>query len=190
MARVRTFIGIDIGEDIRERAVALQGKLAQSGTEIKWVAPGNVHVTLLFLGEVDEREILSICRAVEEVASRHKPFSMKVERVGSFPNLRRPRILWVGVGQGSQELCSLHDALEPPLLKLGCYRREERKYAPHITLGRVKSDRPVDALATALRANAAWQGGEVDVGEVLVMSSELGPTGPTYAVLSRSKLKG
>jgi RNA 2',3'-cyclic 3'-phosphodiesterase len=190
MARIRTFIGVDIGKAIRDRAVALQGKLAQTGTEVKWVEAENIHVTLLFLGEVDEREILSICRAVQDTVGRHEPFSMTVEKVGCFPNLRRPRILWIGVGQGSQELCALHESLEPPLLQLGCYRREERKYSPHITLGRVKSDRPAEALSTAIGANAAWRGGEVDVTEILVLSSELTPKGPIYTVLSRAKLKG
>jgi RNA 2',3'-cyclic 3'-phosphodiesterase len=87
-----------------------------------------------------------------------------------------------------QELVALHDALEPPLLDLGCYRREERQYTPHITLGRVKSDRPDDRLALALAKQAGWRGGNMDVREVLVMSSELRPQGPEYTVLSRGKL--
>ena len=98
------------------------------------------------------------------------------------------RTLWIGVGIGSQELCSLHDDLEPPLLDLGCYRREERKYTPHITLGRVKSGRPSDKLPLALAKHAGWKGGEIIVPEVLVLSSELTPKGPIYTVLSRAKL--
>jgi len=78
---------------------------------------------------------------------------------------------------------------EPPLLDLGCYRREERHYTPHITLGRVKSDRPADRLALALAKQAAWKGGETTVREVLVMSSELRPQGPVYTVLSRARFK-
>jgi 2'-5' RNA ligase len=189
MARIRTFIAIDIGETIRSRAADLQDELAQAGTEVKWVEAENLHVTLLFLGEVDDREVPGVCRAVSETAAEHSAFSMTIERVGSFPNPRRPRILWVGVGEGATELCALHDALEPPLLALGCYRREERKYAPHITIGRVKSDRPTDKLAAALGTHASWQGGQVDATQVLVMGSELTPNGPVYTVLSRAKLK-
>src|SRR5262249_51381938 len=116
------------------------------------------------------------------------PFAMTIEKAGSFPNLRRPRTLWVGVGEGTQEMVALHDALEPPLLALGCYRREDRPYTPHITLGRVKSDRPNDKLAAALAKHGSWQGGEELVHEVLVMSSELTRDGPLYTVLSRAKL--
>jgi 2'-5' RNA ligase len=188
MARLRTFIAVDIGKPIRDRAVALQEKLAQTSSAVKWVEPENLHVTLLFLGEVDDREVPTICRVVAEQTQRHPAFSLSIERVGCFPNARRPRILWIGVGQGTQELCALHDGLEPPLLDLGCYRREERKYTPHITLGRVKSERPADQLAAALATHAGWQGGQTIVNEILVMSSKLTPQGPIYTVLSRAKL--
>src|SRR5260370_42674747 len=118
----------------------------------------------------------------------HPAFPLRFEGVGCFPNSRRPRIVGIGVGEGPQELCALPDDLEPPLLDLGCYRREERKYTPHITLGRVKSDRPTEKLGPALLKHAGWQGGEIAVTEVLVMSSELTPQGPLYTVLSRAKL--
>jgi 2'-5' RNA ligase len=188
MARLRTFIAVDIGKPIRDRAVALQEKLAQASGAVKWVEPENLHVTLLFLGEVEDREVPTICRVVAEQTQLHPSFPMSIERAGCFPNARRPRIFWIGVGQGTQELCALHDALEPPLLDLGCYRREERKYTPHITLGRVKSERPADQLAAALAKQAGWQGGQVVVREILVMSSELTPQGPIYTILSREKL--
>jgi 2'-5' RNA ligase len=189
MARLRTFIAVDLGKAIRDRAVALQEALARVGTEVKWVEPENLHVTLLFLGEVEDREVPAVCRAVAECAARQAAFPMTIERAGCFPNPRRPRTLWIGVGQGTQELCALHDALEDPLLELGCYRREDRPYTPHITLGRVKSDRPTDKLAGALAKQAGWQGGEILVREVLVLSSELTPKGPVYTVLSRAQLK-
>jgi 2'-5' RNA ligase len=188
MARLRTFIAVDIGKAIRGRAVSLQETLARSAPEVKWVEPENLHVTLLFLGEVDERDVPAVCRVVAEVAEQIPAFPMQVATAGCFPNPRRPRTLWVGVGQGVQEMVALHDALEGPLLELGCYRREDRPYTPHITLGRVKSDRPTDKLAQALARQAGWVGGEIEVREVLVMSSELRPQGPVYTVLSRGKL--
>jgi 2'-5' RNA ligase len=188
MSRIRTFIGIDVGKPIRDRLVGLQENLARAGAEVKWVEPENLHVTLLFLGEVDEREVPAVCSVVGEAVANHQPFTVSVETAGCFPNPRRPRVLWVGVGEGGQGVCALHDALEPPLLALGCYRREDRKYTPHVTLGRVKSERPSDKLAAALANNAAWKGGDTIVREVHVMSSQLGPKGPVYTILSRAKL--
>ena len=188
MARLRTFIGVAIDKSQRDRAVALQETLAQATPEVKWVEPANLHVTLLFLGEVEDRAVGDICRVVAEQTQRHVAFLLTLERIGSFPHARRPRILWIGVGAGTQELCALHDDLEPPLLSLGCYRREERQYSPHITLGRVRSERPADKLVVALAKHAGWRGGETTINEVLIMSSELTPQGPNYTVLSRAKL--
>jgi 2'-5' RNA ligase len=113
---------------------------------------------------------------------------MSLEKAGCFGNPRRPRTWWVGVGLGLQEVCALHDALEPPLLELGCYRREDRAYTPHLTIGRVRSDQPNDVLAKLLARKATWDGGHMPVREVHVMSSELGRDGPTYTILSRGKL--
>jgi 2'-5' RNA ligase len=188
MARVRTFIAVDVGKSIRDRLVNLQETLARAGTEVKWVEPENLHVTLLFLGEVDDRHLPAVCRVVADCADQQAPFLLSVETAGCFPTPRRPRVLWAGVGEGRQPLCTLHDALEAPLLDLGYYRREDRQYTPHITLGRVKSDRPTEKLSAALAKQAGWQGGEITVREVLVMSSELTSEGPIYTVLSRAKL--
>src|SRR5262245_38768293 len=189
MKRLRTFIALELPKHVRDKAVVLQESLARTGGEVKWVEPENLHVTLLFLGEVVDRDVPAVCRAVADCCRERPAFPMSVETAGCFPSPRRPRVLWAGVGEGAAELIALHDALEPPLLELGCYRREERRYTPHITLGRVRSDRPTEGLATALAKHAAWKGGAVQVEEVLVMSSELTRDGPEYTVLARAALK-
>jgi len=189
MARLRTFIAVDLGQALRDRCVALQEALARTGTEVKWVGQENLHVTLLFLGEVVDKDVPALCQAVSECCALHDAFALTVQSVGCFPNPRRPRTVWAGVTAGTQELCALHDALEPPLLALGCYRREGRQYTPHITLGRVKGDGPTDKVAAALARQAGWRGGDTEVREVQVLSSELTPKGPVYAVLSRARLR-
>lgn len=187
MTRIRTFIGVDVGRAIRDRLATLQGTLTQAGTAVKWVEPENLHVTLLFLGEVEDRQIAKICAMVAESTATHKSFQMSVERAGCFPTPRRPRILWAGIGTGAEALMALHDDLEKPLTKLG-YRREERRYKPHITLGRIRGAAPADGLVKALAQQASWKGGETLVRELHVMSSELTPRGPNYTILSRAPL--
>jgi 2'-5' RNA ligase len=187
MARLRTFVAVDPGKAIRQQMIALQEALARTGAEVKWVEPDNLHLTLLFLGEVDDREVPRVCRIVQEGCARQPPFPLSIEGVGCFPNPRRPRIVWVGVGEGTQPLVFLHDALEIPLQELG-YRREERRYTPHLTLGRVKGERDTQGLAQTLARRVDWKGGETVAREVLVMSSELRPAGPSYTVLSRCRL--
>lgn len=189
MSRIRTFVAIDVDKAIRNRLLALQETLGHAVEGVKWVEPVNIHVTLLFLGEVIDRELPQVCKAVAAGCAEQVAFPLAIERLGGFPDARRPRILWAGVGEGAEEVIALHDALEEPLLELGCYRREDRKYAPHLTIGRMKSERPSPELAAALAKHASWQGGRTIVREVLVMSSELASSGPTYTVMSRAKLQ-
>jgi RNA 2',3'-cyclic 3'-phosphodiesterase len=190
MARVRTFIAVEVGEAIRSSAVALQQALAKTGADVNWVPAENIHVTLLFLGEVDERDLAAVCRVVADTAAGEPPFALRVSGVGAFPNPRRPKVVWAGVTDGAAELVRLHGRLEQPLLDLGCYRREDRPYTPHLTLGRVKSEADGHALAPALPKHADWTGGQTTVNELVLFASELRRDGPTYTALGRGKLTG
>ena len=190
MGRTRTFIAVEIDDEVRDRAVALQTDLAKTGAEVKWVEPDSMHVTLLFLGEVDDRELHSVCRAVTGVAAKVPAFALAVASVGAFPTPRRPKVLWAGVTEGAEELRVLHGKLEERMLDLGCYRTEERGYTPHLTLGRVKGAADGEALAPELPKRMAWSGGRTAVTEVTVFSSELERDGPVYTVLARGPLRG
>src|SRR5205823_8704257 len=101
MARIRTFIGVDIGEGIRQNAGALQRQLAATGAAVNWAAPANFHITLQFLGDVDDRDLAGVCRAVATAAAGEPPFRLGVSGLGAFPTPRRPKTLWVGVTDGA-----------------------------------------------------------------------------------------
>jgi 2'-5' RNA ligase len=189
MARIRTFLAVDVGTEVRKRAAALQQQLARTGVEVKWVAPDQMHLTLLFLGDVNELDLVKVCRAVKEVAATEPPFPLRVAGVGAFPNNRRPKILWGGVTDGADALRRIYGALEARLIDLGVYRKEDRDYTPHLTLGRLKADGGED-LAKELPKLMAWDGGRAVVDEVLVYSSELRRDGPEYAVIGRGELAG
>src|SRR5262245_48298993 len=100
MARLRTFIAVDVGPQVRGRLVSLQEKLVEAGTDVKWVEPENLHVTLLFLGEVVDRDVPAVCGVVADCCRDLPAFPMSVETAGCFPSPRRPRVLWAGVGEG------------------------------------------------------------------------------------------
>lgn len=187
MTRLRVFIAVDPGKSIRSRCVSLQETLARTSTKVRWVKPESIHVTLLFLGEVDERQLVPVCQSVAQTCAAHDDFVMAVDGVGCFPNRRRPHTIWVGIGAGTQNLVALHDALEPPLMELG-YRREDRQYTPHLTLGRVQGP-STPQLTEALTKQLAWHGGEIAIEEVLIMSSELRADGPIYSVISTAQLR-
>lgn len=190
MPRTRTFLGIDVGDPIRTAAVALQQKLARSGATVNWVPAENLHITLLFLGEVDDRDLPAVCRAVAAAARREPPFELRVCGVGAFPTPRRPRTVWAGVADGAAELTRLHTALEAPLLDLGAYRREERAFTPHLTLGRVKSEPDGQLLAAELPKHLSWDGGRAAVAEIVAYASDFRRDGPAYTVLARGPLAG
>jgi 2'-5' RNA ligase len=188
MGRTRTFIGIDISDTIRENATAMQKELAKTGAEVKWATPESMHITLLFLGDVDDRELHAICKSVKEVAASEPPFALRVAGVGAFPTPRRPKILWCGITDGADPLQRLNAALEEQMLELGCYRKEERGYTPHLTLGRVKGDSGSLTLAAEIPKRLAWDGGTTTIDEVLIYSSEMERDGPVYTVIGRAPL--
>lgn len=190
MARTRAFVGVDVGDEVRRKAVALQQQLARTGAGVKWASADGMHVTLVFLGELDDRDILPVCRAVAAAAATEPPFPLRVSGVGAFPTTRRPKVVWGGITDGADPLRRLYTALEERLLDLGVYRKEERDYTPHLTLGRVKGEADGFALAAELPGLLAWDGGRTTVNEVLLFSSELRRDGPEYAVLGRAELTG
>jgi RNA 2',3'-cyclic 3'-phosphodiesterase len=190
MARIRTFIAVDLAGSVRDRLKALQEKLGREGSGVRWTAPANMHLTLLFLGEVEQLDVVKICRTVRARARKHEPFAVDVDGIGAFPNLRRPKILWAGITEGVEPLRALHADLEDGLLDLGCYRREERAYSPHLTLGRLTQESQADAWGPILTKHAEWHGGTTDVDEVLVMASDLRRDGPQYSVMGRAPLAG
>src|SRR5262245_40120929 len=108
MGKTRTFIGIDIGDTIRANALALQKELAKTGTEVKWASANSLHITLLFLGDVDDRDLHAVCKSVQEVAASEPSFALRVSGVGAFPTARRPKILWAGLTQGVEPLQRLN----------------------------------------------------------------------------------
>lgn len=190
MGRMRTFIAVEIGEDIRNNALSLQQSLSKSGASVKWVSPESLHITLLFLGEVDARELHTVCRAVKEVAAREPSFTLRVTGLGAFPTLRHPKIAWAGIAEGAEQLCRLYDKLAAKMSEVGSFHKEERGYTPHLTLGRVKSEEDGFKLAPEMTKKHAWDGGRTVVNEVLVFSSVLERDGPVYTVLGRGELKG
>ena len=185
---LRTFVAVEINAAVRQRAEELIEQLRSAGADVKWVAAHNLHLTLKFLGDVATQESPRVCDAVARGAAEVEPFELEVRGAGAFPNTRRPRTLWLGVGSGEQQMVALHDKVERPLEKLG-FRPEHRRHQPHLTIGRIRRGGPgVTELGQLLQQHADYAAGRVKVSQVVVFSSQLGPGGPTYEALSRAKL--
>lgn len=190
MARIRTFLAVDVGESIRRQAQAVQAELAASAAEVKWVDGRNLHITLLFLGDVEDRDLPEICRLTARAAARIDAFRISIAGLGAFPSLRRPKTIWAAVNEGRDDLVRLAAELETVLGDSGHYRSEDRAYVPHLTLGRAKSEAAGQAIAPLLEKRRGWTAGIATIEEVLVMASELRRGGPEHSVIGRAELGG
>jgi 2'-5' RNA ligase len=187
MARIRTFLAIEIGDEIRRRAADLIKSLRSDGDDIKWVEPQNLHFTLNFLGDVDDTEVHDVCRVAAQVAEKIPLFELRCVGVGAFPHVGNPRTIWLGVGEGSEAMCNLQEALSVGLADLG-FPREHRRYKPHLTMGRARQGGRTRHLTTKLTELAEIEAGVCIVEDVVVFSSVLEQGGPIYHPLAHAPL--
>ncbi|MGD9128844.1 MAG: RNA 2',3'-cyclic phosphodiesterase [Planctomycetia bacterium] len=185
---VRTFIAVEIDTAVRSKASEVIQRLGRTSSEIKWVEPESMHLTLKFLGDVSLTETSRICDAVAEAVKEIKPFDMEMAGVGAFPNIHRPRTIWLGADEGTDEIVALQEAIDHGMKNLG-FRLESRRFQPHLTLGRVKQLGPdVEILAEMLEAESDFGAGRTPVDQVIVFSSQLTKAGPIYSPLGTLSL--
>jgi 2'-5' RNA ligase len=145
---------------------------------------------LKFLGDVDAKETHRVCQAVQDAVADAAPFEFEVRGAGAFPKANRPRTVWVGGGHGSEAMIELNRRIEAGLAKLG-FRKEARRFQPHLTIGRVRRGGPAVAeLGKLIGERADVELGLTKVHEVIVFSSQLDRSGPTYEALARAPLGG
>ncbi len=185
---VRTFIAVETSAAVRQRAAELIAVFAATGAKVSWVQPQNLHLTLKFLDEVPLNSIPEVSAAVQTAAAAIAPFELEIRTAGAFPSAGRPRTLWLGTGQGSEPLGRLHAALENALRPIG-FPKEHRRFAAHLTIGRVRGPSPgLSGLGPLITQHADFTAGHFPVAELVVFSSQLTPQGPIYDALSRSAL--
>jgi 2'-5' RNA ligase len=183
---MRLFVAVNLPSEVRGRLAAEQDRLRRAQADVSWVRPENIHVTLKFLGETDEKRLDRIRPALFEVARASASFRIRVSGLGSFGG-RIPRVVWVGVQEGAEPLSRLAQAVEAAMARLG-FPKERRGFTAHITLGRVRSARNAEALLAALAQPETGPPGSVEVNQFELMQSELRPTGSVYTVLDRFPL--
>ena len=187
---VRTFVAVEVDSAVRAQTECRIELLSDSGADVKWVDPKNQHLTLKFLGDVAGGEISRVCEMVQQAAVGVKPFELEIRGAGAFPNAGRPRTLWLGSGQGEEEMIDLQGRIDKQLGKLS-FRPDRRRFHPHLTIGRVRRGGPgLAELAKMLAAEADFAAGTIKVNKVLVFSSQLQRDGPIYEVLATARLSG
>ena len=133
---IRCFVAIEVPDNFQDLLVEVQDSFRSKIGRASWTKRGNFHITLKFLGEVENRSVDKICESLENVAKENKPFSIEIGRVGAFPNLVRPRVLWIGLKRGAAQTTSLAHAINRELVQIGF--PEDTRFHPHFTLARLK----------------------------------------------------
>lgn len=186
MDSIRTFIAIELDEALKQELGRLEGRLQDRvSTGVKWVEPGSIHLTLKFLGSTPSSKIAEIETRLEEVALWFTPFWLRLGRVGGFPNLKRPRVIWVGLEGDIETLHKLQLEVCRAIEDLG-FPPEERSFTAHLTLGRVKdvlSEEERSRLREAMLTAESLPGGAFEVNSVSLMRSDLTPRGALYTCL-------
>ncbi len=189
MAKIRSFLAIELPPPITKGIERVQGDLKQSHADVRWVEPSRIHLTLKFFGDIDEGACDGIMDAVGRAASQVKPFTLAVKGLGAFPSMRNPRVIWLGIEDGGEVLKPLQGAVEEGLREIG-YPREERGFKPHLTVGRVRSGRGKSELIRAMEGILGADLGEFRVERLVLFKSDLRPSGPIYTGLRALKLGG
>ena len=183
MSVIRSFIAIDLPKLLHEQLKQVSDHLNDQlkGKPIRWVPIQNIHLTLKFLGDVSENNIPMIMKIIEVEANNAKPFEISVGGFGVFPNLTRPRVIWVGV-EAPDELINLQRRIDTETARLG-YAPDQRKFSPHLTLGRVSRNanpKDIRAVSEVLRKYKVGFLGAARINAVHLFRSDLTSKGAVY----------
>ena len=179
MAAIRTFIAMNLDTSLHGPIAKLIEKLSPSGASVKWVVPHNVHVTLKFLGNMEESLLPDVYAACERAAIGSEPIDLEIRTLGCFPNLNRPRVVWLGIEQRWDAVKQLQKKVERELELIG-FPKEERKFKAHLTIGRVKAQKGIAGLRQLIEEEQNIVIGSMRAEKFSVMKSKTMPAGPIY----------
>jgi RNA 2',3'-cyclic 3'-phosphodiesterase len=187
---MRTFIAIELPKEIKEYLAKLQQELKTAQADVKWVEPDNIHLTLKFLGEIDDTLLEKITAIINDVANKISAFKLRINSLGAFPKIDSPRVIWVGVDAGDKEVKEIAGKLEEEIAKIGI-PKEDRPFSSHITIGRTKSGLNQQKLVQVLKDkfDLGGKNPEFSASKITLFKSTLSPKGPAYEILKEADLK-
>lgn len=186
--KYRAFVAIDLPDHVRSALGEAQETLKSYGFRVKWVRPESIHLTLKFLGNIDVNRTDAIVNAMTLASSCHAALRLNASGMGVFPNARRPRVIWVGLGGQVDHLKILQQALDAHLADLA-FPAEKRPFKGHLTLGRVKGKIAVDRMRAALAKFDSFESEGFEANQIILFKSELHPTGAVYTKVARVRFE-
>jgi 2'-5' RNA ligase len=187
MEKIRSFIAVELPENLKKVLAELQRQFRSTGSSpVKWVEPGNIHLTLKFLGDIDIDSTGKVTAALEGAIRGVAPFNIEASKLGVFPNINRIQVIWVGLYGTLDKLGQLQKRIEESLKPLG-FPPENRPFTPHLTLGRVRDyARPEERQKLGqFISNVKFEGKyTINIGAINLMRSQLTREGPIYSKIA------
>ena len=185
MEKVRAFIAVDLEDEaLRIQLVEFMQNLLNEGADAKLVAPQNLHLTLRFLGEIEES---AVDRVIDEMRTlSFQPFEVQFKGAGAFPNPTRMNVVWVAVSRGRDDLKRIAEELEPKLRRIGI-PPDKKGFSPHLTVARIRSGRNKDKIIRLLNESSEKDFGSMRAESVRLKRSILTPNGPVYSTIFEVK---
>jgi 2'-5' RNA ligase len=183
----RIFVALDISEEAREKTSGYIKKLREQFPKVRagWDKPEKLHLTMKFLGEIDDEQLAKLINAVEKTASGISPLKLQIAGTGVFPSPRPARVMWIDVKGEEEKLRLLSETLENECEKQG-FEKEKRRFKAHLTIARLK-ERASEMVQAHLRED--FTAIEFEVSEIVIYQSQLKPTGSIYSVISKHKFR-
>ena len=178
---MRTFVAVPVPDTVRKQVTLFLEEYRSKRLPVKWVTRENLHITVKFLGEIDEKMKDRIAAVLQEVCRRHHGFEVGFSGVGCFPDPRRPRVVWIGTDTGADRLSGLAQDIDGQLESLGF--RKEKRFHPHLTIGRIKKECSIDAILGAEFSTEPFS-----VQQLILFKSTLTPQGALYDSLATFEL--
>ena len=186
--KIRTFIAIELDDNIRRRLAEIQDNPRNADADAKWVDPKNIHLTLKFIGDVPKDNVEKLCSAIEEGLKSFSKFEFQLGHLGCFPPKGQPRIVWVGVGLGGDLLKQIAVSLSNHVQSF-CERQDDKEFSAHITIARIRSNKNIPRLLDLLNENSLKSFEKQTVDHVTLFKSDLTPSGPIHSVIKTFELK-
>jgi 2'-5' RNA ligase len=177
---MRVFVAVEIPEEIKKQIYDLQREISSKEAKVRWVAKKNLHLTLVFLGELSEKKVEEIKELLKSI--KYKSFKVSVNEIGFFPDKQKPRVVWVGLGP-EKDILDLQSKVDGELLSYSMDK--DQSFKAHITIGRINEVKDKDKFFDKMNVKIT---GSFEVNEFLLISSVLSKDGPKYRVLERYSL--
>jgi 2'-5' RNA ligase len=181
---IRAFLAIDLPVEVLNEIRGIQSGLRKIlPGMIRWVRPEAIHLTLKFLGDISGDDVETISHAMEDQVNKIAPFSLDVATLGVFPDMNRPRVIWLGISGDAERLVAFQKSMDKKLHEHG-FAKEERPFSPHLTLARIREQKGLIGLAKIVEKRDNYTAGHFDAGEFTLFRSQLTPEGAVYTKLA------